>query len=312
MDYLKESAPQCLRFNWEVKHLHLEQSTGGASWRVACRKYDNPWPRTAMGGGGWSYGVQMAQNSARNDVQASTSFDAVLVAVNAREAASLGGMESILPNSMKKALASGSFSYDSRIVYCLYLDPQLRSRLTECFGEASELSFEEDALSPRDVSDSPNYLYSEHPVHLVTWQDIKRDPYPANGHPTAITIHCKRSFSKALLLFTTKGGYVSRDPCPIGLGPVKFWLARWLGISEATLEESILDIKTLCWNECQAIPMEQAAASHRDCMVLQTRPPLILCGDYLAESTFAGCQRSARAGASKLIELLLEAKLNNA
>jgi len=310
MDYLKDSAPQDLRFNWEVKRLQSEQSAGGASWHVAGRKYDNPWPRTAMGGGGWSYGVQMAQNAAINNAEATTSFDAVIVAVNAREAASIGGMESILPSSMKKALVSGSFSYDARLVYCLYLDPQLRSRLTKCFGEASELSFEEDAHSPRDAAESPPYLYTEHPAHLVAWQDIKRDPYPANTHPTVITVHCKRSFSKALLLFTTKSGYVSRDPCPIGLGPVKVWLARWLGISEATLEESVLDVKTLCWSECQATPTKQnSTASHRDCMVIQSTPPLIFCGDYLVESTFAGCQRSARAGASKLLELLPRTRL---
>jgi len=222
-----------------------------------------------------------------HDQQSSFSkvYDAVIICIPAPDALSISGLEALLDEPALHVLKN--VGYDSRICEAHFFDPRLRSALTKAFSNGRlEISVDdEDSLKPN------------HNVSYLSWQDPKRElAMDEMDTPCAIAVH-----SKAGRINTFEETTVDHI------------LSQKTGLPVETIHRYRLDKKSIAWYVSQMIrPMEAVVAdppSDSSWQCLSTLSgSLVICGDFMTQSSFLGCVASADAAAKTVLKFLGNSK----
>ncbi|CAJ1361743.1 unnamed protein product, partial [Effrenium voratum] len=206
-------------------------------------------------------------------------FDAVLIAV---PGCGVGGdnldkihgnWEGMLTAEQNTQLLA--VEHDQRWSFAFFLPPGCKSACESYFGDAVEKLVDDDV------------------VHLLCYQSRKTAMLgKAQSESPAVVAHTTQDWAKR---HEKRGGRDERL-----LREVAAHVQKLLRV-EGALTQLTDTSKVITWKQCQ---VTEPVASETPCMVVSREPPLLLAGDYFAESSFSGCLQSGVAAAEALSKLL--------
>jgi hypothetical protein len=230
---------------------------------------------------------QQAQEEAPK--QFSRVYDAVILCIPAPDVLSMQGVESLLDESSKHVLKH--VGYDSRTCEAHFFDPRLRPALAMAFSHTDTNGTGKDGakleISLDDCDDDNNS--PSHNISYITWQDPKRGiAMDDTDTLCAITVH-----SHAKQHVTTRLDETDVDRL----------LSQRTGLSSETIRNYRLAKKSISWTVSQMIrPMEAVVADPPSQPAWQclsnASGSLVVCGDFMTQSSFVGCVASADAAAT--------------
>lgn len=198
-------------------------------------------------------------------------FDAVLVAVpgcgwgNDNLNKIHGGWESLIPAECNKRLQAPQ--HDHRFAIVMFLHPQYADACDKFFGpKAIEKTIDDDM------------------VHLLAYQSRKTSVVggPKTKSP-AIVAHTSLEYSKQ----NWQAGGKDRWFLDAVADRV---IHKYLGVPAGTRVNNVLaGSKVITWKQCHVTKPIPGAAEYPKCQPVGNGPPLVLAGDYFAQSTFTGC-----------------------
>ncbi|CAJ1421778.1 unnamed protein product [Effrenium voratum] len=164
--------------------------------------------------------------------------------------------------------------HDQRWSFAFFL-PGCKSACESYFGDAVEKLVDDDV------------------VHLLCYQSRKTAMLgKAQSESPAVVAHTTQDWAKR---HEKRGGRDERL-----LREVAAHVQKLLRV-EGALTQLTDTSKVITWKQCQ---VTEPVASETPCMVVSREPPLLLAGDYFAESSFSGCLQSGVAAAEALSKLL--------